>query len=156
MKLKRRLWNLGAQFVLERPARVRGFKEFEDMFVHTGRELADQYATAQDTDDTRRIISHVIGIERWGQQRLKVAFGETFNAEEYTNYRPPREATLESLQFDFNDTRAATIDLIRRMQEQAVDPDVSIEHNQYGPLTVRGWLQYLYTHSKSESERLKN
>lgn len=156
MQIKKQLYNLGAKFILERPARVRGLKDFEEMFIHSGQELADKYALSDDTDDARRIISHVIGIERWGQRRLKVALGETFNDDEYNNYRPPRDATLESLQFAFNDTRAETVDLIRQMQDQAVDPDVKIEHNQYGPLTVRAWLQYLHTHSKFESERLKN
>jgi hypothetical protein len=156
MDLKRQLYNLGAKFILERPARARGLKDYEEIFVHTGKKLADKYATADDTNNTRRVISHVIGIERWGQRRLKVAFGDAFNADEYNNYRPPREASLESLQFEFNDTRAETIDIIRRMQEQAVDLDVKIEHNQYGPLTIRAWLQYLHTHSKLKSDRLEN
>ena len=156
MQLKKQLYNMGAKLVLERPANSRGLKEFEEMFVQSGQALISKYAAAEDDDHTRRVISHVIGIERWGQRRLQVALGDPFVKDEYDIYRPPRDSTLESLQVAFDNTRATTIDLIRQMQEALVDLTMQIEHNHYGPLTVRGWLQYLHVHSTFESERLKD
>lgn len=117
-----------------------------------GKRLAAQYARLPDGDFNRRVLNHVIGIERWGQRRLKVALGEPFVTEEYDGYRPPRETGWTDLQALFAETRAATVALARQLDDKA---DVKILHNGWGELTVRGWLNYLHVHASLESRKMK-
>ncbi|MBL8162574.1 MAG: DinB family protein [Anaerolineae bacterium] len=102
----------------------------------------------------RRILSHIVGIERWGQRRLSVFLGEPFVDEEYNIHRPPREASWSELRAQFHETRAQTLVLIDRIA--AADPrDQRVLHNQWGLLSARGWLNYLNVHARGESLKMR-
>jgi hypothetical protein len=106
--------------------------------------LSKYFASVTDNETARKWLNHIIGIERWGQRRLRVALGEPFVRDEYDGYRPPRETTWAQLQNDFRTTRAETAALAQRLRDKA---EVRIEHNTWGNFTVRGWLRYLYMHA---------
>jgi hypothetical protein len=99
-------------------------------------------------------LSHVVGIERWGQRRLQVALGEPLLMDEYDNYRPARDLDWQGLQAEFQATRRETIALAQRL-EQAGAEATRVNHNSFGDLSVRGWLYYLGRHADLESRRIK-
>jgi hypothetical protein len=119
-----------------------------------GRTLERTFAAAKDNESNRKLLSHVTGIERWGQSRLRVALGEPLLMDEYDGYRPPREAGWAELQDAFHDTRQQTVALARQLGP-AVEAGVHVPHNQFGPLTVRSWLRYLDIHANMEAKKLK-
>lgn len=106
-----------------------------------------------DSEFNRRVLNHIIGIERWGQRRLKVALGEPFVQDEYNGYRPARETSWEALKTQFVETRAETVALARTLAAQA--GTTRVRHNDYGDLSVGGWLNYLRTHAEFESRKMK-
>ncbi len=97
----------------------------------------------------------MIGIERWGQRRLKITQGEPFLDEEYSHYRPSSERNWEELRDDWDATRRGTIALAQELAKIEDIEKCSIIHNQYGPLSVKGWLRYLDVHARSEVKHIK-
>ena len=100
-------------------------------------------------------MSHIIGIERWGNSRLKVALGEPLMMDEYNNYRPAREATWHELKEELGKTRAQTVQLLGELESSNVDVSKTIAHNQHGDLSIKGWVRYINMHADFESKRLK-
>ena len=96
------------------------------------------------------MLSHIIGIERWGQSRLRVFLGEPFTQDEYNGYRPARDVPWDELVGQFSATRSETIALARALDEALIAPDKTVLHNQLGPLSARAWLRYLQTHASRE------
>lgn len=109
--------------MLERPARSKSLAELTEDLVVTGREITTTITGAPDTPENRQALSHVIGIERWGQRRLRVALGEPLLVEEYDGYRPGQEESLAQLQAAFQATRQETLSIARQLQEQQVPVD---------------------------------
>ena len=65
------------------------------------------------------VLRHVIGLERWGQRRLRVALGDlAFERDEHHPYKPAADAAPEELIADLRETRAETVALARRVAEE--------------------------------------
>jgi hypothetical protein len=111
-------------------------------------------ANRKDIEYNRRVLNHIIGIERWGQSRLRVALGEAFKDEEYNGYRPPRETSWDELRAQFKRARAETIGLVGQIERKGA-PEQRIVHNAYGALSVRGWLSYLIIHANGECKKMR-
>lgn len=139
---------------LERFSRNQSLDQFADSMAASGQKLELIFGAADDSDHNRRLISHVVGIERWGGHRLRSALGEPLVIDEYDSYRPPRCATLPELQADFASTRSDIVALMRQLGAARVDA-VRIPHNQFGDLSVRSWLGYLNLHASQEAKKLK-
>jgi hypothetical protein len=139
---------------LERPFRNLNAQQMADRLELAGRTLERAFAAARDSEHNRRLLSHITGIERWGQSRLHVALGEPLAMDEYDGYRPAREASWAELQDAFRDTRQQTVALARQLGP-AVEAAVHVPHNQFGPLTMRSWLRYLDMHANMEAKKLK-
>ena len=137
---------------LERPFRDLGAAQMAERLEMDGRKLEHTFAAAKDTDYNRKLLSHITGIERWGQSRLRVALGEPLAMDEYDGYRPPREASWAELQEAFRSTRQQTVALAGKL-DPAIAAGVKVPHNQHGPLTVRSWLRYLDMHATWEAEK---
>lgn len=112
------------------------------------------FETVPDIPKNHDLAKHVIGIERWGQRRLRVALGEPFMQEEYDRYRPAAH-DMPTLSQEFADTRAETLRIARQLCEQHISPVQQVAHNDMGGVTVRGWLHYLDGHAYRESSRFK-
>ena len=138
----------------ERLVRGQSLDQIADSMIASGQQLEVLFGATDDSDYNRRMISHIVGMERWGQRRLRAALGEPLVIDEYNGYRPPREATLPELQADFVATRPDTVALARDLGAAAVGA-VKLPHNQWGNLSVRGWLSYLDFHASSEAKKLK-
>ena len=57
--------------VLEGPTRRRSYAELGRQLDKAGTRLDARLARAADTESNREWARHIIGIERWGQSRLK-------------------------------------------------------------------------------------
>lgn len=143
-----------ANLVLGRSSRGQSLDQIADSFAASGQKLELVFGAAANNDHNRRLINHIIGIERWGQRRLRAALGEPLVIDEYDGYRPPRTATLPELQADFEATRRDTVALVRQLDKAGVDT-VRIPHNQFGNLSVRSWLNYLDMHASLEAKKLR-
>ena len=61
---------------LERPFRNLTAEQMAERLELDGRTLERTFAAAKDNQSNRKLLSHISGIERWGQSRLRVALGE--------------------------------------------------------------------------------
>ncbi|MDB5044048.1 MAG: DNA-binding protein [Deinococcus sp.] len=142
--------------LLERPARNASYAGLGQALERGGMFLTGRAGRATDTPGNREVLAHIIGIERWGQNRLRVALGQRpMEQDDYSPYRPPADASLSELQDLLSQTRARSVDLARQLHAAAPNDDLKIEHNDFGPLTAKGWLQYLTQHADLESRKLK-
>lgn len=151
MRLIQRLIGLFRRPMAERHARGKGIDELTEELAASGRDMDARIAGTPDAPGNREAVAHWVGIERWGQRRLRVALGEPFVEDEYHPYRPDKEEGIDALRRGFAETRAETVALARRLQEAGVDPSTTVHHNDLGDLTVTGWLAYLLQHPEQES-----
>ncbi len=140
-----------AALFVERPARRLGGESLVAR-LEAGRQVTLDRFAAADPTAARRQLRHVIQIERWGQRRLRVALGDVpFQADVSGTYAP---ADDDDLLATFADVRTETLVLGRRVFDERRD-GVAVEHNSLGPLTARGWLQYLHLHADFEMKRAR-
>ncbi|MCC6614319.1 MAG: DinB family protein [Anaerolineae bacterium] len=140
---------------LNRWTRGRSLTEMMVALQAAGQNLQRKFERYPDARYNRRVLSHIVGIERWGQRRLRVALGDPFELDEYDGYRPSRETDVTALRQMFAETRRETIRLIGLLDRAKVG-DARIKHNKYGDLTVRGWLRYLLLHANLEAYKLRS
>lgn len=142
--------------VLERPAGRLSFSDLGQGLERGGTFLAQRAARAADTDANRAVLTHIIGMERWGQERLRVVLGERdFVRDEHHPYKPGPGARLRELQDLLLQTRSRTVDLARQLHAAPPLEGVTVEHNGLGPLSPKAWLRYLTQHADLESRRLR-
>lgn len=138
----------------ERPARKRSLSELAHDLDASGQKITARIGAFRETLPNRIQLMHIIGIERWGQRRLQVALGETPLLDEYDDYRPDSSLTWDELRTSFGETRRETLQLAHTLIDQDVDGATLVRHNQFGPLSIRGWLRYLNVHANIESRRI--
>lgn len=141
--------------MIDRKAKKLTVNELVGMLRSNHQTLLEQVRAAPDNETNRRQLSHAIGIERWGQSRLRVALGDPLNMEEYNRYRPKREVAMEQLVEQFDTTRQETLAIAEELTAVSTNiGDNQIEHNMMGPMTVRSWLYYLDMHSNFELQKV--
>lgn len=138
--------------LLNLPARFMSIDSLIEKLEKSGEIVAGRITNAPETYENHKEITHIVGIERWGQQRLKVALGEPFRQEEYDGYRPPKDTPWAGLKDTFEATRQQTLELGMSLKD--CDPAIRINHNTYGPLSVRAWLFYLNIHANLTSRSI--
>ncbi|WP_309572181.1 DinB family protein [Deinococcus sp.] len=142
--------------VLEAPAGRSSYTDLVQSLERAGTHLAGRAARATDTPANREVLAHIITIERWGQNRLRVALRDRpFVQDESPAYRPPATLSMGDLRALLSSTRAGTIELTRQLHRHPPQDDVTVEHNSLGPLTAKAWLRYLTQHADLESRRLR-
>lgn len=193
--------NTLSQLSLEFPVRNKNISELASLLETSGGEIIDRLSAAQtDSASNQEKMRHIIGIERWGQQRLRGFLGNKPPVDEHDAYLPKPGADLAELLSLFKEARAKTIYLGIRIETRLVktvrqQPDedakandakaddvkdenvkdedakddakksgkdapqpetvCTIAHNEFGPLTPRGWLRYLELHARLESRSIK-
>jgi hypothetical protein len=141
--------------LIEGPARRRTYAQLGAALDRAAAKLEPRLSAAPDTAANREQLRHIVGIERWGQRRLRVALGEPPVADEMDDYMPPADSSMDELRTAFASARRETTVLARQLEARAVDGGTRVEHNQFGPLSVRGWLSYLATHASFEGKRVR-
>lgn len=149
------IMGVAGHLFMERPGRRRDFGDHITRLETTANDIFERAQEAEPTDRNREWLAHLIGIERWGQRRLRVGFGEPFVAEEYDGYRPALDAPWAALVEQFQQTRSETVELARRYANNEGDPQSLIEHNDFGGLTPRGWLEYLRVHAAMTAKLIR-
>jgi len=138
-------------FVEQRAANVT-LDEVRTQLSESAEQIAGRMEQAADTPANRAQAGHVIGLERWGDHRLRVALGEPFIRDEYDAYRPAPSLGMPALAQDFRITRRDTIALLDRLHPVAGQ---RVPHNDLGEMSVTAWLVYLNNHANRESQKLK-
>lgn len=104
-----------------------------------------------DVERNRGVARHVIGIERWGAQRLRTLLGEPLVMDEYDGYAPSNDLSIAELTSEFQETRSATIALVDELRRQGIAPSATVKHNELGDLSVGGWIVYISSHTSRET-----
>lgn len=138
---------------VERGGRQLPLAAWSEKLAQSGETIRQRVADKQ-TPQAITTLRHIIGIERWGQRRLQVALGEPFVQDEYDHYQPAA-MDMTTVREEFRTTRQATVTLAQKLAAAGVAEQVTIRHNQFGPITIRGWLNYLNTHANFESKRIR-
>ena len=141
--------------ILERPGRKWTMARWGEKLAANGESISNRLDKYRDSERNRQVLSHVIGIELWGQSRLRVGLGEPFKEDEYNSYRPSRSRSWEQLKAEFRMTRKRTAALAEALDDNQVDQFMKVKHNRYGMLTLGAWLRYLDMHANLETKRLK-
>jgi hypothetical protein len=140
---------------VKRQARGKTIEDLAQRLEASREPVEARVSAAADTPANREAINHILGIERWGQRRLRVALGEPFERDSYRGYRLPDDALIADLQAGFRDTRSSTIALARELQQAGVDPGRTVPHNDLGDLTLVEWFAYLDGHAARERFRIR-
>jgi aspartate/tyrosine/aromatic aminotransferase len=141
--------------LVERPGQKLTLDQHAAQLEKSGDDLVQQFRAVADTADNRDTLCHIIGIERWGQRRLQIFLGEQGIQDEYEYYRPGDDLDRDTLVEAFQAARQETIVLVHQLAQADFDTKMTIMHNQYGKLTVYGWLHYLSMHAKLEGQRVQ-
>ncbi|GIK72640.1 MAG: hypothetical protein BroJett021_16280 [Chloroflexota bacterium] len=155
MGLKEAVMGAVASLFVERPGRAKNYDEWKEALAANGAAIDARAATAKDPVQASKVLRHISGIERWGQRRLRVLLGEPPIADEYDEYRPGTDLSLDEQRAFFGETRGATLTLIDQLKAARIGDDVTAPHNDFGPLTARGWLRYLDIHASMESKKIR-
>ena len=150
MRAIQKVIGLGLRPFAERRGRQRSLDDAAGDLEASGARLDAHLAGKPDTPANREAVAHCVGIERWGQRRLRVAHGEPFVLDAYHGYRPDTADGIEALRAAMAETRAATVALARELAAAGVDPGTTVRHNDLGDLTLAGWLAYLEQHASRE------
>ena len=152
MGLKDRIYQWAGQRFIERPASRMSVVDLAAALSATGDEVRARLAKVGASPRNVARLRHIIGIERWGQRRLRVFLGEPPATDGHHPYKPT-ETEWGALLTEFASARADTVALAAELT--TVDHRETVPHNQYGPFTVRGWLRYLQRHARMESNLLR-
>jgi hypothetical protein len=153
MTLKERLTSVVIHVVIELPAKRQGLSKLTQSLTDSGEALKRDLERIEDSDKNRSRLRHIIAIERWGQRRLKVALGEAFRQDENRAYKPEEDTPWGVLKELYWATRAETLTLAEALG--STDLTQRVPHNQFGPVSVLGWLRYLENHARLEGKRLR-
>ena len=97
--------------MVDRSAKNKSLDVLQGQLSESKQTILSKIGVAADNETNREQLSHVIGIERWGQNRLKVLLGEPLKMDEYEGYRPQGMKSLAELAEEFSRTRQATLAL---------------------------------------------
>lgn len=120
-----------------------------------GETITASLAGKADTPQNRNQLRHIIGIERWGQRRLKTILSEPPMQDEYDGYQPADTLDLAALRDHFARTRAETIELARAIEQQGLAKTAKANHNMMGDISLNTWLRYLVSHANFEAKSVK-
>jgi hypothetical protein len=116
----------------------------------SGDKLANKMRSAPTNSMTLERARHIIGIERWGQARLKTFLGGPALHDEYDGYRPDDLTTMPALADAMANTRAETLRLIEVLKAAGASAGGKVAHNELGDIDARSWLIYLDDHATRE------
>ena len=143
------------RFISESRARTLSLEAAARRLEASGPALAARMGAASPTPRTLEQARHIIGIERWGQARLRRLLGGPIANDEYDSYRPNDLAALPALADAFAATRAETVALVRALRQAGKTGDETAAHNELGELSILGWVVYLDDHAIRESHLIR-
>ena len=152
MALRDILLNLFKNLLIEGPAAKIGLTGLIPKLEVSGQEINTRLGGIANSASNRKQLRHIIGIERWGQSRLRTLQGQPLLQDEYDGYQPAETVDWNDLRDQFASTRAATLALVRQLTQAGLIETATAKHNSFGDLTLRGWVNYLVAHANRESK----
>ncbi|MFW6098235.1 MAG: DinB family protein [Chloroflexota bacterium] len=149
------IYRLMGQLLMERPARDKSLAELIATLERGGAQAASRIAAARDGAQNRETLRHIIAIERWGQARLRTVLEGEVHETSSDAYRP-EDGDWQTLKRRFAQTREETVAVARRLQDADVPPGETVRHDQWGDLSIRGWLRYLAFHAEKDVKTLRS
>ncbi len=143
------------RFVLERQAARRSFIEIVQQLPKTQKIVSDRIANAAENHKNHRIGRHIVGMERWGQHRLRCALGEPLVLDEMDDYILQDSHANGYIAQDFDVARRETLALVQALTVFSGIEKQKVRHNEFGMLSVKAWLVYLTSHAEIESRKLR-
>ena len=157
--LKRTILPLAAQLFFVRPGNRKSFDALRENLELSGAKIKERIANldanSSNSEKTTKVLRHIIAIERWGQRRLMVFFGEPFQMDENYAYKPDKSMSWGELQESFAETRAKTVEITRSLATKTGVEEQTVKHNDFGDITAKAWLQYLTVHANIEARGMK-
>lgn len=135
----------------ETAAKKHSYESLLQQLEENKQKVYERMSNARPSTFNRSRAAHVIGIERWGIQRLRVLLGEPLVIDEYDGYAPSEQLTMEQFAEAFMKTRAETMNVVRELQRRGVALTQTVKHNEVGDLSARGWIFYLENHMGRET-----
>ncbi len=135
----------------ERRANKLSYPDLKQVLVQSQTLVEQRFATGRDSSMNLERARHIIGIERWGQSRLRTALGAPLVRDEYDGYRPDDLNTMAALTQAFMSTRDETLTIIDHLQAAGVPPTTKALHNELGEISLGAWVYYLNDHGLRES-----
>ncbi len=155
MNIGDNLRHLAANIFVERPGRKKSYAQWITALEISGQAIDQRAAGGKNQLAAQKLLRHISGIERWGQSRLHVFLGAPFVRDEFDGYQPGKTLSLDEQRAFFRTTRAETVVLARTLEAAQIPDTATAVHNDFGPLTVRGWLCYLEMHARLEMKKLR-
>lgn len=153
MALKDSITQFIAGLFLENPAKNKSIAQLRSALESSGIQMQARLETGKPNPE---LLCHIIQIERWGQHRLRSGLGEVpFEMDSSSAYAPHPALSWDDLKSEFANVRQETLEIARRL-ELASTPLKPVVHNQFGPVSVKGWLRYLDVHSNMELRKLRS
>ena len=135
-------------------SRNKSLNELISQSEASGKTILDGLKDKSDTPANREKLRHIIGIERWGQRRLKTLLGEPPLTDEYNGYQPAESLDFKALRAEFKSTRAETAKLLRTLQKKGLAKTGQAYHNSMGEIPITVWAGYLTMHANMEYKRI--
>ena len=152
MAFKDSIAQLIAGLFLENPAKSKSFVQLRSSLELSGVQMRAQLEKGKANPE---LLRHIIQVERWGQNRLRSSLGEVrFEMDRSGLYAPDKALGWDELRSEFAKVRQETL-LIAQRLELANPVPGPVVHNQFGPISVKGWLRYLNVHARTELRRLR-
>jgi hypothetical protein len=141
--------------VTEWRARGKTYAELNDWLRRSNATTMKRMTGLDDNRRNRIVANHITAIECWGQRRLRVFLGMPPTFDECDDYAPGIDLPIAELRERFRTARAETISILQQIEQQGVDLDQTVAHNELGDLTLRAWVGYLADHSARESNQFR-
>jgi hypothetical protein len=118
----------------------------------SGQKLLARFSQAGDTPQSRKTLRHIVAIERWGTNRLRMLLGEKpFVQDSSQNFYPPETSAWNVLLEDLKTTRRELVALVPFLEGS----NQKVDHNMFGDLSAKAWLKYLNFHANAEASRVR-
>lgn len=153
MGLREYVYHFAGERFFDRPGESQSLAEHAEGLRSSGEAIQARLAPVSAGERHREVLRHVVGIERWGQRRLRVLLGEPFVDDGHQPYKPPSEAPWDALLDEFRATREETVRLAGALA--AAGPEGKVRHNDFGEMGAGGWLRYLRRHADMETKRVR-
>jgi DinB superfamily len=153
MAFKDSIAQLIAGLFLENPAKSKSFAQLRSALELSGIQMQARLESGKENPE---LLRHIIQIEIWGQYRLRSSIGEVrLEMDRSGAYAPDTALGWDELKSEFAKVRQETLEIARRLELANPQPG-SVVHNQFGPISVKGWLRYLNIHASTELRKLRS
>jgi DinB superfamily len=153
MAFKDSIAQLIAGLFLENPAKSKSFAQLRSALESSGIQMQARLESGKANSE---LLRHIIQIESWGHSRLRSSLGEVpFVLDGSSEYAPDAAFGWDELKAEFFRVRQETLEITRRLELANLSPG-PVVHNQFGLLSVKGWLRYLNVHASMELRKLRS